>query len=119
MLLYHSFPLNDGETTHTIVGCDEEFCPVCQIRGQTTFQLKGLCNDSYIDRLYVMKENTELVGYSRTKMVWTASDSRWQIVDIIRNNLLAYSENSVGIPIGTNMWKIIEGNASHSQNSSS
>lgn len=95
---------------HYSTSCDKRKLQVCQKEGLAIFQLRGLCEDSEIDRFYLMKENTELMGYIKTKMVWSANESRWQIFDITQEKLLAYSEHYIRFPIGTHQWKIIEEN---------
>ena len=61
-----------------------------------------------------MAENTELVGYMKTRMVWSASEKQWQILDIVNERLLGYSEYSLGLPIGSHKWNITERNCTDS-----
>ena len=76
---------------------------VCQKKEMAIFQLSGLCIDSEIDRFFVKNEDMEFTGFTKTRMV-RSKDS--EILDIINDTLLAFSEPIEGLPIGTYRWTI-------------
>ena len=47
----------------------------------------GICDESNVDAYYVLKQESYLLGYIRSKMVWSESSARWEIYDLVNNNL--------------------------------
>ena len=45
----------------------------------------GICEDSNVDAFYVLKSENILLGFIRSKMVW--SGSRWEIYDLVNDSL--------------------------------
>ena len=47
----------------------------------------GICEESIVDSYYVLKPENVLLGYIRSKMVWSESFARWEIYDLVNNSL--------------------------------
>ena len=85
--------------------CARRFCPICRIKQRTRLQLSGVCSQSDIDRFYVLKSQTELLGMTSTRMIFSSKSNRWEIVD--RNNkdkIFAFTNKPGVIPLGKHRW---------------
>ena len=83
------------------ISCNKLMCMICQIPTNTLFHLQGckmsnarklhkkmclgICEDSNVDAFYVLKPENNLLGFIRSKMVW--SGSRWEIYDLVNDSL--------------------------------
>ena len=47
----------------------------------------GICEDSNVDAFYVLKPENNLLGFIRSKMVWSGSEARWEIYDLVNDSL--------------------------------
>ena len=92
------------------VTCDSQYCSMCKLMESPKLQMKGVCQDSEVDTYYILQLGKgqlirkELLGYKQTKMVWSAEDRRWNIVNLVTDNILAYTDATEDIPIGTKRW---------------
>ena len=104
--------LYDGNMDN--VHCDTELCPFCQMEEMKTFVLHGLCQGSSVDRLFVMKTESELLGYTGSTMAFSLNNSRWEIVSTNNtSDVLAFLErNDTDFPIGVNSWILLDTNCS-------
>ena len=57
--------------------CTERYSPICQMGNARKLFLEGVCSHSRVDRDFVMKSQTEFLGYILTSMVYSVSNSRW------------------------------------------
>ena len=58
------------------VECSSELCPICRVPELANFHLQGVCQNSFIDRFYVLQSEKELLGYMRNKIVWSEQNNR-------------------------------------------
>ena len=47
----------------------------------------GICEDSKVDAYYVLKPENVMLGFIRSKMIWSRSFSRWEIYDLVDDSL--------------------------------
>ena len=59
--------------------CTHKFRPICKVTSLTSYHLQGVCKNSQIDRFFTLETPESLLGYSRTRMVWSDERSRWEI----------------------------------------
>ena len=93
----------DGRMDDT--ACARKSCPICRVKQRTKLQLTGVCSQSNIDRFYVLKSPSELLGMTFTKMIFSSKNNRWEIVD--RNDkekIFAFINQSEEIPLGKQRW---------------
>ena len=83
---------------------NKEYCPICSVPRKTSFQLQGVCRNSFIDRFYVLQSDKELLGFMQNKMFWTHNNRRWEIVNMITNETEAFMNKSSDFPFGTHPW---------------
>ena len=91
--------------------CLAQLCPICEIPEAVSFSLKGVCTDSFIDRFYVLKTNKNfLLGYTSTKMVYSETNQRWEIVNMITDSVMAFmdDETIVDLPLGMHQWNFTD-----------
>ena len=92
------------------VSCDSIYCPIMKIENSPTFELRGSCEDSQVDRFYTLLLDsgsilgTELLGFTHTKMTWDSGKQVWNIVDMVDGSILAYSNSTLSYPFGTHQW---------------
>ena len=48
------------------------------------------------------REKKELIGYRQSKVVWSKQRRRWNVVDMLNGDILAYVDQS--FPVGTHYW---------------
>ena len=87
------------------VACTQMFCPICQVKVRGKLQLSGVCSQSRIDRFYVFKSESELMGMTSTRMIFSSRSLGWEIVD--RNDedkIFAFTNQSEVIPLGKHRW---------------
>ena len=94
--------------------CNVMLCPICSVPYQAKFQLRGVCQSSDADRLYLLQPGGELLGYGQSKMVWSVQDSRWNIFNLVDKTILAYTNYTKAFPIGTHQWYFTDGSCTDS-----
>ena len=85
--------------------CTREKCPICQVKVGAMLQMSGVCSQSKIDRFYVLRSESELLGVTSTRMILSSNSNRWEIVD--RNDkakIFAFTNQSGLIPLGKHRW---------------
>ena len=93
--------------------CSGLWCPVCQLRSSNqNFILRGVCQDSSVDSTFVMKSSTEFMGYIQTKMTYSVTSHRWEIVNVTNRQLLAFMTAGPRNfhPIGRHHWHFLDTN---------
>ena len=94
-------------------GCKEPRCSLCHFRGPTHFLLRGIPNESFIDRQYIFipheqrTKTIKMVGYTGSKIEWNNEDEQWVIRNGISNTneIVAYLNISNShLPIGRHVW---------------
>ena len=85
--------------------CARRYCPVCRVSERTKLQLAGVCSHSKIDRFYLLKSPSELLGMTFTKTIFSSRSQRWEIVDRYdEGKIFAFSNQSAVIPLGKHRW---------------
>ena len=56
--------------------CDHQFRSLCRVWPDTSFHLQGVCKNSRIDRFYSLQSPGSLLGYTKTRMVWSEENTR-------------------------------------------
>ena len=78
------------------------------------FILRGVCLDSKVDSFFLMKSSTEFLGYIQTRMIFSVSTARWEIVSTTNDReVLAYMKSSDpanNFPLGLHQWKFLSSN---------
>ena len=95
--------VGDGKMKDT--ACARKMCPICHVKQRSKLQLTGVCSQSDIDRFYILKSQSELLGMTFTKMIFSSRSLRWEIV--ARNNgdkIFAFTNQSAVIPLGKHRW---------------
>ena len=80
-------------------------CPICRVKVGAMLQISGVCSQSGIDRFYVLNSDSELLGITSTRMIFSSRSHRWEIVD--RNDedkIFAFTNQSGVIPLGKHRW---------------
>ena len=94
--------------------CSEVSCPVCEVTSAVkNFVLRGVCLETPVDNFFVMKTSTEFHGYIQSKMLFSQTTGRWEIVNVRDSrDLFAYMvpSNEGEFPIGTHLWRFVAGN---------
>ena len=90
--------------------CYEGKCPVCEMNNnnRTLLQLSGVCDHITLDRFYVLKNSTELVGVSRTRISVSSPRHRWEIVEG-GDDIIAFTNDSTYFPLGKQRWYFVDG----------
>ena len=97
--------INVARGTMGDTSCTRRKCPICRFKQRSKLQLTGVCSQSNIDRFYVLKSQSELLGMTSTRMISSSRSHRWEIVD--RNNedkIFAFTNQSAVIPLGKHRW---------------
>ena len=68
--------------------CSTRNCPICQFQKRSRLQLTGVGYQSKIDRFYLLKSQSELLGVSSTRMIFSSRSLRWEIFDRNESNYL-------------------------------
>lgn len=90
--------------------CTFTFCPICVVKESPKFQLRGACEDSHVDIHYLLQlgggpvARKELLGYTQTKMTRSAEDKRWNIVNLVDERILAFTNDTEDFPISSHRW---------------
>ena len=106
--------------------CTERYSPIRQMGNARKLFLEGVCSHSRVDRDFVMKSQTEFLGYILTSMVYSVNNSRWEysmysmysvysvyndrweIVNSTNTSqVFAFMQDS-DFPLGVNKWKFTE-----------
>ena len=94
--------------------CSTTYCPICQIWDMKTFQLRGVCLKSKVDKYFAMVSPTYFRGYIQSDLVFSATSQRWEIFE--KNNetsVLAYLKpGDSPFPLGLQPW-YFEGKSCH------
>ena len=97
--------------------CSELSCPVCEISSAGhNFILRGVCLESPVDTYFVMKTSSEFLGYIQSRMFYSETNARWEIVNVRDStDLFAYmihNNDRREFPIGKHFWHFTTGNCS-------
>ena len=87
--------------------CSVTYCPICQITEMKTFQLRGVCLESPVDKYFAMVNTTYFLGYTHSSLIFSNVSQRWEIVkNANQTSVLAYmqSEKENNFPLGLNSW---------------
>ncbi|CAL4175541.1 unnamed protein product, partial [Meganyctiphanes norvegica] len=90
--------------------CNFKTCTVCTFDEIGVFRLRGLCDDSLIDRQYVIRgmENTRMVlsGVYHSSIYW--NNNTWVLRDTLYPDIQGFmeSKDSSIYPLGLHTWKI-------------
>ena len=96
--------LVDNDNKFMDFDCSIGYCPICEIKEMRTFQLRGVCLESQVDKYFAMVNTTFFRGYIQSDLIFSTTDKRWEIVK--KNNessVLAYLEEDV-YPLGQQPW---------------
>ena len=97
--------INLGHGKMEDTACGRKMCPICRFKERSKLQLTGVCSQSNIDRFYLLKSQSELLGKTFTRMIFSSRSNRWELVD--RNDeekLFAFTNQSAVIPLGKHRW---------------
>ena len=61
----------------------------------------------YISLMYLSGYN-KLTGYTRSMLLHSEENSRWEIWDIFNNKLYATLNSTAHMPIGVHSWQFVE-----------
>ena len=98
--------------------CTEPACPVCEMTGpHVRLMLRGLCSHISADRFYYLAASqTEILGHLNTKLVFSASWERWELVEMRDGrDLLAFmleTDGNKNFPLGLQTWQFLGLNCS-------
>ena len=102
------FQRSSGELINS--WCSLPACPVCQLTlRDKNFILRGVCQDSAVDSIFIMKSNTEFSGYIQTTIMYSLTNTRWEIV--LRTNtskVLAFLDPEIDFPVGVHDWNFLD-----------
>ena len=87
-----------------------EYCPICTVDVLTRFQLRGSCDESDVDTMYVLQKSGELLGFTKSRIIWSDVEKRWIIESTINRRVLAYSSEIKGFPLGVHKWIFLDDN---------
>ena len=93
------------------IGCDHrDYCSLCNFKKVPRLSRRGGCPESHIDAQYVLIFDethdgfSKLIGSSVSEIRFTASRPGWEVFDVAREVVLAYTELQQGdipdYPIG-------------------
>ena len=77
---YDCVEISNGFDKFEAFDCSIEYCPVCKIRDMKTFQLRGVCLESEVDRYFAMVNTTHFRGYISSDLVFSLHRRRWEVV---------------------------------------
>ena len=89
--------------------CSYEVPSLCFVNKTTSYHLQGTCQNSYIDRYYVLQSARKLAGYIQTQMIWSEENSRWEIVNLLTTTVAAYFNETSDLPLGSHQWHFQDG----------
>ena len=97
--------INVVQGTMGDTSCTRRKCPICRVKHRSKLQLTGVCSQSEIDRFYIFKSQSELLGLTFTRMIFSSRSHRWEIVDRNEENkIFAFTNQSAVIPLGNHRW---------------
>ena len=82
----------------------------CKVTGFVSFTLDGVCEESAVDSHYVLQPNGVMLGYLRTVMIWNETTRQWEIWNKEKRTLVATMDKTIGFPLGTFPWHILDVN---------
>ena len=105
----------DGQLRDT--PCGGKYCSTINLTSIPKLQMRGVCPESGVDTFYVLKiYNTtiskEFTGLKHTKLIFAEKDQRWEIIGLIENKILAYTNSTIDFPFGTQRWIFLDSNCS-------
>ena len=80
--------------------CSQKRIPVCKVTNFVAYTLSGVHKHSIVDSHYLLQPDGTLLGYMRTKMIYNMLENRWEIWDIVKENLAAHMNETRGFPLG-------------------
>ena len=98
----------DGEIRDWI--CASWTCPICRVKEGSKLQLSGVCSESNIDRFYLIKPPSQLLGMTFTKIILSPRKKRWEIVDR-HNEEKIFAFTKALNPLGKQKWYFEELNS--------
>ena len=93
--------------------CEAQYCPLCTFEAVTSqLRLAGVCQESRMDRIYIMSSTEEFVGLINSKIQFSRNNQRWEIVggDGL-DSLLAHTDTP-DFPLGRRSWHFVGSNCS-------
>ena len=102
----------DGGTRLNDKSCSTERCPIINMTKTESpkFQMRGLCKNSLVDIFFtfLLKNKTlfdnELLGFKQTKLTWSEDLKRWNIINLVDQTVLAFTNSTFAYPFGTHRW---------------
>ena len=97
------------------VSCDKLQCPLCELTPFQQFHVRGICADAQIDSVYYLMPREKdifdivLMGYSATRIIWDASTKNWYLTALGSNAVLASTNDTTTLPLGSHNWKFSAG----------
>ena len=88
------------------INCNVVYCPVCKVMELTTFELSGVEIGSRIDKMYLLLNSNEFLGFSETKMMWNSETALWTIVSQVDGTHLATLNQTD--PFGRKSWNLVD-----------
>ena len=100
--------------------CFNKLCSTFLLKASSKFQMKGVCKESTVDIFYTLLIHDgnetiitkELLGFKQTKMTWSAEQERWNIVNLVDQNILAHTNSTNDFPFGSHRWFFTDGSCS-------
>ena len=87
--------------------CSTTYCSICEVMtGGETYELTGACEESNVDRFYVLKSSELLSGMTGRNLVFSQADRRWEIVD--RDGQLMAFVVKAQLPLGLHPWHFLD-----------
>ena len=93
------------------VECFLEYCPICQVqdfRKSPYFVMRGICKEHPMDRFYILKSSTELLGLIQNRIIYSESENRWEVVDHTGEAVAFTKNRSKDFPVGVRDWVFTE-----------
>ena len=83
----------------------------CQHPGQMYLQLRGLCSDSNIDRVFIPKNKkksgaVQLLGLDTTLIEYDKMDMAWKLTEHSQNTIAVTDASLASFALGTHEWLI-------------
>ena len=93
------------------VRCSQKYCPLCRLPHQTVFHLQGICQESFLDRYYMMQSagSWQMLGYRQDSLDWVEEKRQWQISNMDSKIIMAFLNETSDFPLGTHHWYFIDG----------
>ena len=91
-------------------------CPVCEFFNQPKkFNLRGVCEESSVESLFVIQSHTEFLGFLHTTMRYSESRARWELVNTANSSQVwAFMQNDTDFPIGVRKWYFLDADCTDS-----